>query len=132
MKRIVNMFSNPDVSVDEEIKQAKEWKDAQRKSELRARQLILAWMAESRPKSRKNEVTPEIILRAKEYPIENMIDVKKGVARCISGEHEDKKPSMRVKNNRATCFSCGYKDDAIGVAQKLYGISFHDAVMRLQ
>jgi len=126
------MFFNSDVSIGEEIEQAKLWKDAQRCSEKRSRKLFREWLDEMRPPEKKNEVTAEMIERAKEFPIENMLEVTRGVARCISGEHEDKRPSMQIKHNRVKCFSCGYKNDTIGVAQTIYGISFHEAVKKLQ
>lgn len=85
------------------------------------------------PAKRKNEVTPEMIARAKEHPIENIIlDVVRGKAHCISGEHQDKNPSMQVKNNRVHCFSCDFKGDVIDVVKKLYGWSFHESVRHLQ
>jgi len=130
--RLVSMFFNPNVSIEEEIYQAAKWSQSQRESERRAKKLIMEWKQEMNPVKRKNEVTPEMIDRAKVSPIENMIEVVRGVAHCISGEHADKRPSMRVKNNRARCFSCGFKEDAIGVAMKLHGYSFHDAVRALQ
>lgn len=79
----------------------------------------------------KNDVTGEMIARAKDFPIENMIEVKRGLSRCISGEHEDKHPSMSVKNNKCYCHSCTWKGDAIDVDMKLSGRTFLESVRRL-
>lgn len=129
VKRVPKMFFNPDVSIEEERYQSEEWKKTKRSSEIRSRKLI---SEEFYPASKGNKITRDMIDRAKEYPIENLIEVKNKVARCISGEHEDKKPSMSVKHNKVKCYSCGYREDSIGVAQKIFGLSWPDAVKKLQ
>ena len=78
----------------------------------------------------RNRVTPEMIERAKEYPIENIVEVRRGMAPCLF--HEDRNPSMYVKNNFAHCFSCGKTADVIEVYQKIHGATFHVAVRALQ
>ena len=130
-KNISPMFFNPNVSVEEEIYQAKAWKQAQRDSEQRSRKLIAEWKSEMFPARNKNEITPEMIMQAKEYPVENLIDVVRGKAHCVSGEHEDKNPSMQVRDNRVRCFSCGFAGDVLDVAQKVNGWSFRESVRRL-
>lgn len=81
-------------------------------------------------KPRSNSLTPEMIERAKEYLIENLVDVKRGMARCIA--HEDKSPSMDCRNNFVFCHACGFHADAIGLYQRLYGVGFREAVEALQ
>jgi len=125
------IFFNPAVSPEEEVAQAREWKQAQRASEKRSRKLISEFRAEVFP-SRNDGITDSMIDRAREYPIESLIEVKRGKARCISGTHEDSRPSMSVKNNRVFCFSCGLNEDVIGVHMKLNDLSFFDSVGRLQ
>ena len=77
-------------------------------------------------------VTDAEIERARQYPIENLIESKRGMARCISGSHDDRNPSMDVRNNFAYCYACGFRADAIEVYQKIHGVKFPEAVKSLQ
>lgn len=77
-----------------------------------------------------DKITPDMIERAKEHPIENFIDAQRGMALCIF--HEDHHPSMSIKNNFAHCFSCGKTADVIDVYRKLHGATFPEAVKALQ
>jgi hypothetical protein len=72
------------------------------------------------------KITPEMIERAKDYPLENLIEVKHGKALCCF--HDDHNPSMGIKNNRYHCFACGAKGDPIDFISKRDGVSFHEAV----
>jgi hypothetical protein len=81
-------------------------------------------------KANRDYITPDMIERAKEYPIDTLIDTRTGFALCLY--HSDRKPSMYVKNNFAHCFSCGKTADTIDVYRKLYGATFPDAVRALQ
>lgn len=79
----------------------------------------------------KGKITDEMIARAREYPIENLIEVNsKGFALCVN--HDDKKPSMLTRGNYAHCFSCGYTGDVLDVAMKVRGLDFTGAVKALQ
>lgn len=78
----------------------------------------------------KGKITDEMIARAKEYPIENLVEVNgKGFALCVN--HDDKKPSMLTRGNYAHCFSCGYTGSVIDVAMKVKGMDFISAVKAL-
>jgi hypothetical protein len=88
--------------------------------------------ATSEKKAKDRGVSDDEIDLARTHPIENMIDVKRGMTQCISGNHADKHPSMDVRNNFAHCYACGWHGDAIAIAMKVYGLSFQDAVRRLQ
>jgi hypothetical protein len=68
----------------------------------------------------------EKIERAKEYPIESLLDVRRGMALCPF--HGDKSPSLGIKNNRYNCFACGAKGSVIDFVMKMDGISFKEAV----
>ena len=70
--------------------------------------------------------------RARNYPIENIIKVRRGKAICPF--HDEKTPSFHVySDNHAYCFGgCGRHYDAIDVAMKVHGVSFKDAVKMLQ
>lgn len=74
----------------------------------------------------ENNITPEKIEQAKNYPLEKLIDVKGCLARCIN--HDDTNPSMNCKNNFVYCHSCGFTADTIGVYQKLKNCGFAEAV----
>ena len=70
-----------------------------------------------------------MIQRAKEYPIDRLLEIKKGKALCIS--HAEKNPSMNCKNNFAYCHACGYTGDVIDIYMRLNNVSFIEAVRRL-
>lgn len=129
---LVPMFFNTDVPLKEERVQAEGWKQAQRNSERRARKLINEWKQELRPVM-KNEVTQEMIDRAKDHPIENLIDIPRGKMICCLW-HDEKTPSMHLsKHNRLRCYgACGKSFDSIDTYRQLHGVSFHDAVRSLQ
>lgn len=70
------------------------------------------------------------ILRAKEHPFENLIEIGRGgMVRCPF--HEDKSPSMLIKNGFAYCFSCQKSWDTIAFVMESEGLNFVDAVKRL-
>lgn len=75
---------------------------------------------------------PELdIPRAKNYPITELIEVKRGVTRCIW--HDDENPSMKYypKTNSVYCFVCQESGDAIDVASTLWGLNLPETVKRL-
>ena len=78
----------------------------------------------------KSNITPEMIEQARQYPLESLIEVTRGMALCPF--HGDHHPSMGIKHNRAYCFACGWKGDSIAVYQKLHHTSFIEAVKALQ
>ena len=79
----------------------------------------------------KNGITDEMIQKAKDYPITILLPdtVHKNFTRCIS--HEDRHPSMGIKNNRVRCFVCGFGGDSIDVYQLLNNANFRQAVIFL-
>jgi DNA primase len=80
---------------------------------------------------KESEITQAMINRAREYPISEMIDFNRaGFSKCLW--HEERTASMHLKNNRVHCFGCGKNGDAIEVAMKLQGVTFVEAVRRLQ
>lgn len=111
------------------------------------RELILTWMQNHNEAIKKLEkemsclkpvnnnlngkITDDMILRAKEYPIRNLLSnpVKNNMTNCIS--HNDRTPSMSIKNNRAYCFSCGFKGDSISVYMHVKNVDFKTAVKNL-
>lgn len=66
------------------------------------------------------------IEQAKRYPIENLIEVKRGMAKCIN--HNDRHPSMDCRGNWVYCHACHWSGDAISVYMKLNNCDFNKAV----
>ena len=73
------------------------------------------------------------IQKARDYPIENLIQFKQGRARCINPAHKDSNPSMSLnkKTNKVKCFACNQGGDVIWVLQTIRGCSFPEAVRYL-
>ncbi len=83
------------------------------------------------PAKRNNGITDEMIQRAKQYPISELLTVpiRGNVTNCIA--HDDKNPSMNIKNNWAYCHACGFRGDSISVYMRLNGVDFNSAVKNL-
>ena len=78
----------------------------------------------------RNDITPERVARAKEFPITELLDVKRGTTLCLW--HDDHRPSMKVyPDNHVYCFSCARNADAIDVYMALNGVGFREAVRAL-
>ncbi len=104
--------------------------NAERSRKIR-REIEFLKAALFRPETAKQDtITQDMIERAKEYPIENLIEARRGFALCLW--HDDSTPSLYTKNNFAHCFSCGKTGDTIAVYQKLNGATFPEAVKALQ
>lgn len=79
----------------------------------------------------KDTITPSMIEHAREYPLSSIVDVNRaGFAKCIW--HNDTHASMYCKKNFAHCFACGKTGDVIDVIREKEGLSFPDAIRRLQ
>lgn len=74
-------------------------------------------------------ITDEMIERAKEYPLESFVEVKRGFALCPF--HAEKTPSMSIKNNRFHCFGCGKNGDVIQFVMETQGKTFVETVKML-
>ena len=77
-------------------------------------------------KVKKGQITDEMIQKAREYPITDLIENRRGMALCPF--HNDKRPSLGLKNNYAYCFGCGYSADVIKFYMDLYNVDFKTAV----
>ncbi len=73
----------------------------------------------------RNGVTDDMIQKAKDYPIEELLTnpIRRNVTNCIA--HKDDHPSMGIKNNRVHCFACGFSGSTIDVAMMVHGIDFN-------
>lgn len=74
-------------------------------------------------------ITEEMIERAKEYPLESFVELKRGMALCPF--HAEKTPSMSVKDNRFHCFGCGKNGDVIQFVMETQNKTFREAVKML-
>lgn len=105
----------------ERMKKAKEEKDTTYlRTLVREYQVLMGLM---------QDITPEDVLRAREYPITEFIKSRKGMASCPF--HTDKTPSMDVRKNFFHCYSCGESGDAITLVMRLEGLTFAQAIKRL-
>ncbi len=74
-------------------------------------------------------ISPEKIARASAYPITQLIKSTRGMAICPF--HADKSPSMDVRKNFYYCYGCGEHGNAIDLIRKLEGLTFKEAVEKL-
>lgn len=76
-------------------------------------------------------ITDEDIERAKQYPIDNLLEFKRNKGLCLW--HDDRNPSMHFyrKDNQVYCFSCSQGGDVIDVYMQLHGENFVEAVKEL-
>jgi hypothetical protein len=75
---------------------------------------------------KKEGLSPEMIAKAREYPITELVKVTRGMALCPF--HGDKRPSMDVRKNFYHCYSCGESGDSIDLAMKIKNLTFTQAV----
>jgi DNA primase len=75
------------------------------------------------------EITPEMKERAREYPITELIEHKRMMAKCPF--HNEENASMYLKNNFYHCFSCGANGDTISLVMHIKGLTFPQAVQYL-
>jgi hypothetical protein len=77
------------------------------------------------------KVTEQDIIKAKETPITNFLEVNRmGFARCPF--HKDDHPSLKVyKNNRWWCYSCNTGSDVIDLIMAIQKVDFIEAVKYL-
>lgn len=82
---------------------------------------------------KSQDATPAMLIRAKEYPIDQLIRFNRsGFAPCIY--HKEISPSMKLykQTNHIHCFGCSKTADVIDVAQHLWTTSFKETITRLQ
>lgn len=75
-----------------------------------------------------NRITDEDIARAKDYPVDQLVEFYKGKA--VAWCHADKSPSLHHnrKGNRAHCFPCGKSYNGIDILMTRDGMTFIEAV----
>ena len=77
-----------------------------------------------------NQITQEDIVRARDYPFENLIEANRAKF-AICPFHSDSHPSLWIKNNFGHCFSCGKSVDTIQFIIETKEMSFVEAVKYL-
>lgn len=103
---------------------------------IRGRQLHKDEMekAKSTPGYVSDRISDQDIERARLYPLERLIPdfdmARAGYVRCRW--HEDKKPSMLVKNGFGYCFTCAKSVDSIRWLMEVDNMGFIDAVKYLR
>jgi len=77
-------------------------------------------------------ITDEHISNARRYPIERLIEFKKGKALAFC--HDDSNPSLSLhsKSNTCRCFTCDKSFDSISVLMVRDKMTFLQAVRQLQ
>lgn len=75
-------------------------------------------------------ISPEMIERARDYPIADLIEHRGFLAKCPF--HDDKTPSLNIRNNFYYCHGCSANGNAIDFLMKRDGVDFKTAVDALQ
>lgn len=76
-------------------------------------------------------ITPEMILKAREKPLNTFVKAgKNGMALCPF--HNEKTPSFDTRRNFYFCYGCGATGDVIDLVQELKGLTFKEAITYLQ
>ena len=86
---------------------------------------------ENKEEIKEGQITKEMISRAKDYPIEELIKVDK-IGMAICPFHSENTPSLYCKNNWYHCFGCGVSGDTINLIMKIRNCEFKEAVELLQ
>jgi len=86
--------------------------------------------SERKGRDAKEQITPEMIERAREYPIGQIVEVEQnGRARCVF--HGGESANMDIRRNFTYCYKCNKSSDSIGVYMALHGVGFKQAVLAL-
>ena len=82
----------------------------------------------STKKEKPGQITQSDIMKAKEYPIENLIKINRSGFACCPF-HNEKMPSLKVYNNNTWyCFGCHKGVDSIDFIMYSEGVDFISAV----
>lgn len=86
---------------------------------------------EARESNRKDEITPEMVYRAREYPIEQIVRLERnGRAKCVFHGGED--GNMDIRKNFAYCYVCNSSGDSIKIYMQVNDVNFKQAVLAMQ
>ncbi len=107
------------------------WNDINQELVIRPIRTILEKKERQKQLEKKSKNGELNVVKAKQFPITDLIEFKNKVAKCIF--HNDKRPSMYFypKTNTVYCFSCMTYADSIKVYQTLNNCDFVTAVKAL-
>jgi hypothetical protein len=88
----------------------------------------LEWLLNPK-KETLDKITEVMIERAKQFPFQNLIEIKRNFTTCPF--HSDRKPSFYIKNNWGYCFGCGWHGDTIKFLMEKEGLTFREAIKYL-
>lgn len=72
------------------------------------------------------------IEKAKQYPIEQLLEFRGGFANCpFHGPEKTNSMKLYKDRNKAHCFGCGMDADAIDIYQKINNVDFNTAIKAL-
>jgi len=94
---------------------------------------IRKWEYLLNPEIKKSEITDSMIERARDYPFKDLVGTSRSTKKdfILCPFHSEKRPSFYIKNNWGYCFACGWHGDTIKFIQEKEGLSFKEAVKRL-
>ena len=78
------------------------------------------------------KINDAMISKAKDVPIDTLLDMRHDKCECIFGTHENAKMSYHRKGNFVKCFACDEWSDSIGVYKKINNCDFKTAVIEMQ
>lgn len=108
-KRIIQIFASYDY-----------WKKRMYKLSMEYKFTILR-------KTNRSEITPDMIEKAREYPIQEIVEINRSGFSLCPG-HDDHHPSMDCRNNFCFCYVCGWCGDSIALYMKKNNVDFVMAV----
>ena len=76
-------------------------------------------------------ITPEMIDRAREYPVEELLEFKRGLSHCLWHNDTNASLSWDKKRNRVHCFPCEKDANSIDIIMAQDSCSFPMAVKKL-
>lgn len=79
--------------------------------------------------NRLSSLPPEQIERARNYPLKDLLNTNKNIAKCPF--HDDRTASLNIKNNFYHCHGCNLSGDTIDFIMKRDGFTFKEAVLKL-
>lgn len=124
--------------------EAKDWANSLLEAYETKRNLLLERLRSAKTPEEKQErlihyklftnkldsLTPQQIERAKQYPLKDLIGTNKNITNCPF--HDDRTASLNIKNNYFHCHGCGITGDTIKFLMEKDGLSFKEAVIKLQ
>ena len=81
--------------------------------------------------ARPGRITDAMIESAREYPVEELLEFKRGVVRCLWHDDTNASLSWDKKRNRVHCFACDKDANAIDIIMVQDSCSFPAAVKKL-